>query len=79
MSYPPLRLTSKLGPASLKSAGGFDMEQKDEFRTIQLQELRDRIDKGLAEAQQGETVDGETFVQGLIDDLDSREATRKAG
>ena len=55
------------------------MEQKGEFRTIQLQELRDRIDKGLAEAQQGETVDGETFMQGLMDDLDSREATRKAG
>jgi len=52
------------------------MEQ-DEFRTIQLQELRDRIDKGLAEAQQGETVDGETLMQGLIDDLDSGEATRK--
>ena len=55
------------------------MEQKDEFRTIQLQELRSRIDQGLAEAQQGEVVDGETFVQGLIDDLDSREAKRKAG
>ena len=54
------------------------MEQ-DEFRTIQLQDLRDRIDKGLAEAHQGEAVDGETFMQGLIDDLDSREATRKAG
>ena len=55
------------------------MEQKGEFRTKQLQELRDRIDKGLAEAQQGETVDGQTFMQGLIDDFDSREATRKAG
>ena len=54
------------------------MEQ-DEFRTIQLQDLRDRIDKGLAEAHQGEAVDGETFMQGLINDLDSREATRKAG
>ena len=42
------------------------MEQKDEFRTIQLQELRDRIDK-LAEAHQGEAVDGETFMQGLMD------------
>ena len=55
------------------------MEQ-DEFRTIQLQDLRDRIDKGLAEAHQGEAVDGETFMQGLIiEDLDSREATRKVG
>jgi predicted transcriptional regulator len=55
------------------------MEQKDEFRTNQLQELRNRIDKGLAEADQGEAVDGETFMQGLIDDLDSREAQRKVG
>ena len=55
------------------------MEQQDEFRTIQLQELRSRIDKALAEAQQGEAIDGETFMQGLIDDLDSREATRKVG
>ena len=55
------------------------MEQKDEFRTLQLQELRDQIDKGLAEAHQGEAVDGEIFMQGLINDLDSREATRKAG
>jgi hypothetical protein len=55
------------------------MEQKAELSTIQLQELRNRIDKGLAEAQQGEGVDGEAFMQGLIDDLDSREAKRKAG
>jgi hypothetical protein len=55
------------------------MEQKDEFRTNQLQELRNRSDKGLAEADQGEAVDGETFMQGLIDDLDSREAQRKVG
>ena len=55
------------------------MEQQDEFSTIQLQELRDRIDQGLAEAHQGESVDGETFMQSLMDDLDSREAKRKAG
>jgi hypothetical protein len=55
------------------------MEQQDEIRTIQLQELRDRIDRGLAEAHQGESADGETFMQSLIDDLDSREAKRKAG
>jgi predicted transcriptional regulator len=55
------------------------MDRQDEFRTAQLQELRNRIDKGLAEAQQGEAVDGESFMQGLIDDIDSRDATRKAG
>jgi hypothetical protein len=31
------------------------------------------------EAQQGEGVDGETFMRGLLDDLDSREAKRKTG
>ena len=49
------------------------MEQKDELRAIQLQELRNRIDKGLSEAGRGETVDGERFMQGLLDDLDTRE------
>ena len=55
------------------------MEQKDEVRAIQLQELRNRIDKGLAEAHQGDAVDGKTFMQSLLDDLDSREAQRKTG
>jgi antitoxin ParD1/3/4 len=55
------------------------MEQKDELRTIQLQELRSRMDKGLAQAERGEGADGETFMQGLIEDLDARGAKRKAG
>ena len=55
------------------------MEQKDEVRTIQLQELRSRMDKGLAQADRGEGVDGAIFMQGLIDDLDARESKRKAG
>ena len=55
------------------------MEQKDEGRTIQLQELRNRIDKGLAEAERGEGADGETFIHKTIEDLDTREAKRKAG
>lgn len=55
------------------------MEQKDELREIQLRELRARIDKGLFEAQRGESADGETFMQGLIDDLDTRKTKRKAG
>ena len=53
------------------------MEQKDELHAVQLQQLRSRIDKGLAEAGRGEGVDG--FMQGLIDDLDSRDAERNAG
>jgi antitoxin ParD1/3/4 len=55
------------------------MEQKDELRAIQLQELRNRIDKGLAEAERADGVDGDQFMQGLIDDLDARQSKRKAG
>jgi len=55
------------------------MEQKDEVRAIQLQELRSRIDKGLAQAERGEGADGEAFMHEMIEDLDSREAKRKAG
>ncbi len=55
------------------------MEQKDELTTIQLQQFRGRIDKGLSELGCGEGADGETFMQGLIEDLDTREAARNAG
>jgi antitoxin ParD1/3/4 len=55
------------------------MEQKDELRSIQLQELRSRIDKGLAQAERGESADGEMFMQKLIEDLDSAGAKRKSG
>ena len=50
--------------------------QNDELRDLQLQELRSRIDKGLSEASRGE--DGEVFMRGLIEDLDT-EPDRKAG
>ena len=55
------------------------MEQKDEIRTIQLQGLRERMDKGLAQAGRVDGVDGDVYMQGLIDDLDSRQSKRKAG
>jgi antitoxin ParD1/3/4 len=55
------------------------MEQKDELRAIQLQELRGRIDRGLAEGGDGEGMDGEKFMQSLIEDLDARKPKRKAG
>ena len=35
--------------------------------------------KGLAEEERGEGVNAETFLQELIEDLDTREAKRKAG
>ena len=55
------------------------MEQKDELRAIQLQELRNRIDKGLSETGRGESVDGEIFVRGLLNELEAHETKRKAG
>ena len=55
------------------------MEQKDELRAVQLQELRNRIDKGLSEAGRVEAADGDAFMQGLLKDLDSKESKRKAG
>jgi antitoxin ParD1/3/4 len=55
------------------------MEQRDELRRVQLQQLRSRIDKGLAEAGRGEGADGEEFMGGLIGNLDTRGPKRKAG
>ena len=55
------------------------MEHKDELRVAQMQELRSRMDRTLGEAERGEGTDGEQFMQELIDDLDTRDARRKAG
>jgi antitoxin ParD1/3/4 len=58
------------------------MERRDEGRAAEIQELRNRMDKGLAEARRGESADGETFMQGMLEDLDrgmdDRDAKRKA-
>ncbi|NWF85630.1 MAG: type II toxin-antitoxin system ParD family antitoxin [Bryobacteraceae bacterium] len=43
------------------------MDQRDELRAIQIQELRSRMDRTLAESARGEGADGEEFMQGLID------------
>lgn len=53
------------------------MEHKDQLRAAQLQELRNRMDKALGQADRGEVADGEQFMQEMISDLDARE--RKAG
>ena len=55
------------------------MERQDELRADQLNELRERIDKSLAQAERGEGVDGDLFMQGLIDDHDAREMNNNAG
>jgi antitoxin ParD1/3/4 len=49
-----------------------------EKQEMHLKELRARIDKGLAEADRGEVVDGEEFMQRMLDEIDLREAERSA-
>ena len=48
------------------------MEQRDEVRSIQLQELRNRMDRALGESDRGEGTDGEEFIQGMWEELDAR-------
>ncbi len=50
------------------------MESADELRGIQLQQIRDRIEKGLDDVADGRVVDGETFTTGLLEELDTRAA-----
>jgi antitoxin ParD1/3/4 len=50
-----------------------------EQHEIHLQELRARMDEALAEADRGEGVDGEEFMQSMLDELDREEANHKAG
>ena len=54
------------------------MEQRDEVRSIQLQELRNRMDRALVESARAEGTDGEEFLQEMLDELDARHS-RKAG
>ena len=54
------------------------MEQKDEVHAIQIQELRNRMDRSLGESARGEGADGEEFIQGMLDDLGAVNR-RKAG
>ena len=53
------------------------LEQHDSLRAIHLQELRSRIDEGLASLDRSEGADGEKFMQGMLRGLDSRKAKRK--
>ena len=47
------------------------MEHKDEVRTIQLQELRSRMDRALSESDRGKGTDGGQFMQEMLDELDA--------
>jgi len=50
-----------------------------EQRDSDLKELRARMDEGLADLDRGDVVDGEEFMQRMLDELDLQEAKRKAG
>jgi antitoxin ParD1/3/4 len=43
------------------------LEQQEADREIHLKELRARVDKALAEVDRGEVVDGEEFMQGMLE------------
>ncbi|MCC6366980.1 MAG: type II toxin-antitoxin system ParD family antitoxin [Bryobacterales bacterium] len=47
------------------------MEQRDEVRAIQLQELRNRLDRALGESARGQGTDGEEFMRAMLDELDT--------
>jgi antitoxin ParD1/3/4 len=49
-----------------------DMAAGDKLRAGQLETLNLRIEQGLAELDRGDYVDGESFMQKLLDDLDQR-------
>jgi len=55
------------------------MEERDSLRALELRELRGRIDRGLADAEQGRAASGETFMRGLIESAVPRKSRRKAG
>lgn len=55
------------------------LEQQEIDRETDLKELRARMDEGLASLDRGEGVDGEEFMQRMLDELDAKEAHRKAG
>lgn len=49
------------------------MEQHDELRTNEIQELRNRMDRALGESDRGEGCDGDEFMRRMIDELDALE------
>ena len=54
------------------------LEQHDSLRAIHLKDLRSRIDEGLTSLDRGKGADGEKFMQGMLNDLDSRKTKPKA-
>jgi antitoxin ParD1/3/4 len=54
------------------------LEQQEIDRETDLRELRARMGDALASLDRGEWVDGEEFMQRMFDELDAKEAQRKA-
>lgn len=54
------------------------MEQRDELRSIQIDEMRRRMDRALGESTRSEGTDGDQFMQEMLDNLDAQRE-RKAG
>jgi antitoxin ParD1/3/4 len=54
------------------------MEQRDELRAIQIEGLRNRMDRALGESARGEGADGEEFIHGMLGDLEASNR-RKTG
>ncbi len=53
------------------------MEQRDELRTLQLTELRRRMDRALDESARSAGTDGETFMKAMLDNLDMAQEPRR--
>ena len=54
------------------------LEQHDNLRAVHLKELRSRIDHGLAAMDRGEGIEGEKFMQQMLDEL-AQKGKLKAG
>lgn len=54
------------------------LEQHDSLRAAHLKELRSRIDDGLTSLDRGTGTDGEKFMQGMLNDLNSQKAKPKS-
>jgi antitoxin ParD1/3/4 len=53
--------------------------EHDETHTHELNEFRERLDRGLESLNQEEGIDGESFMQGLLETVQGTKDKRKAG
>jgi hypothetical protein len=50
----------------------------DDLRAVDIEALRSRIDEALTSLNQEKGTDGEKFMQGMLNDLDSQTAKPKS-